>query len=162
MGVGRFTDHGAALIVFLSILALQFEPLLVELTCEVGLCCPPRLVDGPFTVVQEFGLKQATGVHLAHEVVQLVVISDRDPMVFTLDLAPVQLARKGCDLRFVSVTPRREEVGLYGQLLLGGNGMPHSELHDHFLWYVFVPDVIFLQLLDLLRVNGRTDGFHRH
>ena len=64
-------EQGAALIFFLCILVLQFAPLLVELSREVGLCCPPRLVGALFPVVQEFGLVQATDLHLGHEVVHL-------------------------------------------------------------------------------------------
>ena len=105
-GVGErsFAEHGAALVVFLCIIALKFVPLLIQLPREVGLCCPPRLVGGLFLVVQEFGLEQATGIHMGHNVVQLVIVGDCDPMAFTLYLAPVQLARKCCDVCFGSVT----------------------------------------------------------
>ena len=105
----------------MDILALQFAPLLVELLHEGGLCCPPLIVGGLSPVFQECFLKQAIGILLCHEVVHLVVVGDRDPMIFALNLEPVQLARTGDDVQLWSVTLRHEEVGLDGQLLLGGN-----------------------------------------
>ena len=51
---------------------------------------------------------------MGHKVVHLVVVDDREPMVFALYLALVQLARECCDARFGSVNPRRGEVGLDG------------------------------------------------
>ena len=90
----------------------------------------------------------------------LVVVGDRDPMVFALDLAPVQLALEGCDVHFGSFTPRREEVVLDGQLLLGGNEIPRSELHDHhFYGLIFIPDVVLLQILNVLHVDSCDGGF---
>ena len=163
VGEGRFTEDGAALIVLLGILALPFAPILVELLREVGLCCPLQLVCGIFPVVQEFGLEKATEVHLGHEVFHLVVVSDHDPMVFTLELAPVQLARNCGDVCFWSVTPWREEVGLDCQLLLGGNDIPRTELSDHnYYSLVFVPCVVFLKFLDVLCVDRRYNGFDCH
>ena len=156
-------EHGAALVVFLCIIALKFVPFLVQLPCEVGLCCPPRLVGGLFLVVQEFGLEQATGIHMGHKVFHLVIVGDRDPMVFTLYLAPVQLACEGFGVRFGSVTLQRNEVGLDVQLLLGGNDIPRLELCDHrFYDLVFVPNVVLLQFLGTLRVDRRDDGFEHH
>ena len=114
MGTGSFLEHGAALEVLLHIVALQFMALLVELLCEVGLCCPPQLVSTLLPVVQEFDLKQATGVHMVHKVFHLIIVGDRDPMVFALDLVPVQLERKGFDMRVRSVAPQSKEVGLDG------------------------------------------------
>ena len=145
VGEGCFKEHGADLVVFLGILALQFAPLLVKLLHEVGLCCPPQLVGSLFPVFHEFGLKQATGLHLGHKVVHLIFVGDRDPMVFAINLVPVQLERKGGDVCFWSVPPQCEEVGFYGKFLHGGNGIPHTELIDYcFYCLVFVPDVIFL------------------
>ena len=92
MEVGRFVNDSAAFIVILGLLTLMFEVFLVEMPCEVGTCCPPRLIHCLLPVVQKFGLKQATCVHLVHKMVYLVVVGDCDPMVFALDLAPVQLA----------------------------------------------------------------------
>ena len=77
--------------------------------------------------------------------VHLVVVGNRDPMVFALNLAQVQLACEGGNVRFMIVTPQHKEVGIDVQLLLVGNNIPHMELHDHrFYCLVFVPDVIFL------------------
>ena len=64
---------------------------------------------------------------------------------------------------FASVTPRREEVGLDGPLLLGGNNITCLKLCEHcFYGLVFVPEVVFLQILDVLRVDGRKNGFYCH
>ena len=70
--------------------------------------------------------------------VHLVIIGDRDPMVFALNLVPVQLARKGGDVLAWSVTPWREELEFYGQILLGGNNIPRADLGDHFfiVWFL--------------------------
>ena len=103
--MGSFAEDSAAFIVLLGLLALKFVPFLVELTYEVGMCCPPQLIGCLLPGVQEFGLKHATGVHMGKKVVHLVVVSDSDPMVFALDLAPVQLARNGGDVRFWSIAP---------------------------------------------------------
>ena len=79
--------------------------------------------------------------------VQLVVVGDRDPMVFTLYLESVQLTRKRCDVRFGSVNTRSKDVDLNAQILLGGNDIPRSELCDHcFYGLVFVPGVVFFQI----------------
>ena len=77
--------------------------------------------------------QQATGIHLGHEVVHLVVVGDSDPMVFALDLVHVQLAHKGGDLCIWSVTPWHEEVGFGSQLLLGGNNPARAHLGNHCL-----------------------------
>ena len=78
-------------------------------------------------------------------------------------LAPVQLAHKGCDVRVGSVDTWREEVGLDGQILFGGGDVPHSDLCDHrFDGLVFIPDVVLLQLLDILSIGGRDDGLDCH
>ena len=106
MVVGSFAEHGAALVTFMGISVLRFAPLLVKLLHEVGFCFPPQLFGGLFPFVQKFGLKQATGVHLGHKLVHLVVIGDRDLMVFALYLAPVQFVHEGGDVRFGGVTPR--------------------------------------------------------
>ena len=74
----------------MGLLALEFATFLVELLCEVGMCFPPRLISCILPVVQEFDLKQGTGVHLGHKVVYLVVVADCDPMVVVLYLATVQ------------------------------------------------------------------------
>ena len=49
-------------------------------------------------------------------------------MVFTLYLVPVQLTRKGGDMRFWSVAPWRKEVGFDSQLLVGGNNIPRADM----------------------------------
>ena len=104
--VGSFSEDSAAFMVLLGLLALKH--FLDELPCEVGMFFPPRLICFLLLVIQEFGIEQATGLHLVHKVVYLVVIGDCDPMVFALDLAPVQLAHKVGDMRFWSVTPWRK------------------------------------------------------
>ena len=88
-GGGELHGDSAALIVFLVLLVLLFAPLLVELPYEVGVCFPPQLIGCLLQVIQEFGLEEATCVHMVHKVVHLVNVGDSDPMVFTLDLAPV-------------------------------------------------------------------------
>ena len=87
--MGSFVEDSTAFIVLLGLLALEFAPFFVELLCEVGMCCPPRLIGCLLPVVQKFGLEQATGEHLDQKVVYLVVVGDCDPMVFALDLLPV-------------------------------------------------------------------------
>ena len=81
---------------------------------------------------------------MGHKLVHLVVVGERDPMVFALNLAPVELAHECGDVRIWSVTPRREEMGLDGQLLLGDNDIPHTELGDLFFGLFFKPHLIFL------------------
>ena len=95
--------------------------------------------------------------------VYLVVLGDHDPMVFAPDLAPVQLARKGGDVRVWSVTICHKEVWFGCLLLIGGNNIPRVDLGDHsFYRMVFVPYAVLLEFLDVLRINGRDDGFDRH
>ena len=49
------------------------------------------------------------------------------------------------------------------QILLGGNNIPHAELGNHCIDHlVFVPYVFLLELLDVLRVDGRDNGFKCH
>ena len=67
--MGSFAEDSADFIVLLGLLALEFAPFLVELSCEVGMYCSPRLIIFLLPVVQEFGLEQATGVHLVQKVV---------------------------------------------------------------------------------------------
>ena len=93
----------------------------------------------------------------------LVVVGDRDPVVFALDLAPVQLVGKGGDVSFWSVAPGREEIVLDGHLLLGDNYIPRADLVDHcFYCLVFTPYVVFLEFLDVLHIDGHDDGLDRH
>ena len=66
---------------------------------------PQRLIGYLFPVIHSFGLEQAIGVYLGHKADYLVVVGDCDPMVFALNLASVQLARKGGDMRSWSVAP---------------------------------------------------------
>ena len=163
VGVGNFAGNSAAFIVLLGILALYFAPLFVELLCKVGVCCPPQLISCLLPVVQEFGLKQATGVHLGHKVVHFIIVGDSDPMVFSLNLVPVQLARKGGDVRIWSVTPWRKEVGFDSQLILGGNNIPRVDLGNYCLDRMFLVPYIFLfGFLDVFLINGRNDGFDHH
>ena len=114
VGVVSFMEDGAAFIVILGLLALQFAPLLVELLLELGFYFPPRLVVSLLPVVQKVGLEKTTGVHLGHKAVHLVIVFDRDPMVFALDLVHVLLSRKVGGVRFWIVTQWRKEVGFYG------------------------------------------------
>ena len=65
-GGGGVAEDRADLIVLIGLLLLQLSLLLVELPREVGLRCPPQLVGIFLPVVQEFGLEQATCVHLGH------------------------------------------------------------------------------------------------
>ena len=65
--------------------------------------------------------------------VHIVVVGDSDPMIFSLDLEPVQLAHKGGDVLFCIISPWCEEVGFDIQLLLGGNNIPHVDLGNHCL-----------------------------
>ena len=51
MVVESFTEDSAAFIVLLGLLALEFAPFLVELPCEVGMCCPPQLIGCLLPVV---------------------------------------------------------------------------------------------------------------
>ena len=84
-------------------------------------------------------------------------------MVFALDLVPVQLVHKGGDVRFWSVTPWNEGVGFDRQLLFGGNNIPLADLGNHcFDCLVFVPYVVLLEFLNILRIAGRNDRFDRH
>ena len=54
-------------------------------------------------------------------------------------------------------------MGFDIQLLLGGNNIPRAELGNHcFDFMVFVPYVVLLEFLDVLRVGGCNDGFNRH
>ena len=54
-------------------------------------------------------------------------------------------------------------MGFDIQLLLGGNNIPCAELGEHcFDCLVFVPYVVLLEFLDILRVDGRGNGFGRH
>ena len=95
--------------------------------------------------------------------VYLVVVGNCDPMFFALNLVPVQLARKGGDMRFWSVAPWLKEVGFDIQLLLGGDNIPRAELGNQCLdGLVFVPYVVLLEFLDVLCVDGRDNGFDRH
>ena len=57
MGAGILVEQGAALVFFLCIITLQVAPLLVELTREVGLSCPPQLVGYLFPVVLKLGFE---------------------------------------------------------------------------------------------------------
>ena len=80
-------------------------------------------------------------------------------MVFALNLAPVQLARKGGDVHFWSIAPWREEMGFDIQILFGVNNIPHVEMGYHYFYrLVFVPYVVLLKFLDVLRVDGSNDG----
>ena len=100
---------------------------------------------------------------MIHEVVHLVVLCDRDPMVLSFYLAPVHLIGGVCDMRVGCVAPRREEVCLDLYLLLGCDDVPRPELIDHCLdCLVFVPNVVILQLFDVLRIDGPDDVFDRH
>ena len=99
VGVGSIAEDSDTFIIILGLLALKFAPLLVELPCEVGVCCPPLLIVCLLPFVQEFGLEHAIGVHMGHKVVHLVAVGDSEPMVFTLDLVHFQLARKCGDVR---------------------------------------------------------------
>ena len=93
----------------------------------------------------------------------LVIVGDSEPMVFALDLMPVQLARKCGDARFWSVAPWREEVVFDSQILLGCNNIPQAEMGKYFIdRLVFVPCVFLLEFLDVLRVNVHENGFNRH
>ena len=124
---------------------------------------PPQLVGGLFPVVHEFGLAQSTCVHIGHKVFHLVIVGDHEPVIFALYFLPIQLACEGGDMRFRSVTPRRKDVVFGGQLFLGVNDIPSTELRDHrFYGLVFVTDAVFLYLLDVLCVDGRDDSFDRH
>ena len=95
--------------------------------------------------------------------VYLVVVGDCNPMVFAIDLVHVQLARKGGDMCLWSVAPWREEVGFDSQPLLGGDKIPRAEIGNQCLdCLVLVPYVVLLELLDILCVDGRDNGFDRH
>ena len=90
------------------------------ITCR---CSPPSLT--------KIGFEQVAGLHLCHGVVHFVSLGDCDPMVLTFDLAPVQLAGKGCDVVVGRVAPRLEEVRLDGNLFLCCDDVSHMDLLDH-------------------------------
>ena len=95
--------------------------------------------------------------------VHLVGLGDCDPMVFAFDLAPVQLTGEGCDMRVGHVTPRRKEVCLDVEIILGYDDVPRLELLDHCLdGMIFATDIVLLYLFDLSRIDGCADGFDRH
>ena len=53
--------------------------------------------------------------------------------------------------------------GIYSQLLLGGNNISRADLGNHCIdCMVFVTYLVLLELLNVLRVDGRDDGFDRH
>ena len=84
-------------------------------------------------------------------------------MVLVFNLAPVQLAGEGCDVRIRHVDSQFEEVCLDGDLLLSVNDVPHMELRDHRLGgLMFVTYVVLLELFSLLRINGCDNGFDLH
>ena len=92
--------------------------------------------------------------------VHLVGLGDCDPMFLVFDLARVQLSGEGCDIRVRRVTPWSEEVCLDGDLLFGRDEVPRLELLDHRLdGMIIVTDVALFQIFDVLRVDGRNDGF---
>ena len=156
-------EDSAAFIVLLGLLALEFAPFLVELTCEVWICCPPRLIGCLLSVVQEFVLELATGIHPGHKVVYLVVVGDCAPMVVTLYLVPVQLARNFGDIRFWIVAPWRKEMGFDSQLLLSGDDIPRANLGNQCLdGLVFLPYVDLLEFLIILCVESHDNGFDHH
>ena len=136
MGVGSFAENRIFFIVLLDLQALQLARLLVELTRELGLFSPPQLVGCLLPVVQEFGLEQAIDLLMGHKVVHLVIVGDRDPLVFSLHLALVQIVIKGGDMRFWIVTPCCEELGFDSQLHLGGNKIPRPELGEHCFYHL--------------------------
>ena len=65
------------------------------------------------------------------DVVQVVGLSDCDPMVLAFDLAPVQLAGESCDMGVRCVAPGLKEVRLNGDLFLGDDDVPRLELLNH-------------------------------
>ena len=100
---------------------------------------------------------------MGHKFVHLVIVSDSEPIVFALDLVPVQLVRKGGNLRIWSVTPCCEEVGFDRQLPLCGNNIPCAELYKHFPdCLVLVTYVVLLAFFHVLRFDGCDDGFDCH
>ena len=95
--------------------------------------------------------------------VHLVFIDDRDTIIFALYLAPVELARKVCDVHVGSVASQRDEFGLDGQFILGGDDVPRLDLRDHrFDGPILIPNVVLFQLLDILSVDGCKDGLNHH
>ena len=80
--------------------------------------------------------------------VYLVVVGYCDPMVLAINLSPVQLARKGGDMRFCSVSPWREEVVFDSQFLLGSDNIPRADLGNQCLdCLVCVPYLCLLEFL---------------
>ena len=93
----------------------------------------------------------------------LVGIGDCDPMVLVFKLVPVQLTGEGCDMCVGCVVPRHKLVCLDGDLLLGYDYVPLLYLLDHCLdCLVIVPNVVFLHIFNVLRVDARDNGFGRH
>ena len=100
---------------------------------------------------------------MGHKVFYLVVVGDFDPIVFAIELALVQLARKGGDIHLWSFTPWSKEVGFDGQLLLGGDNIPRADLGNQCLdRLIFVSYVFLLEFLDVLRVDGGGNCFDCH
>ena len=95
--------------------------------------------------------------------VQLVGLGDCDPLFLSLDLAPVQFTGEVFDMCAGRVTPRLDEVFLYGKLLLFCDYVPCMELLVHCLdGLILVTHLVLFKLFHVLRVNGRNDGFDRH
>ena len=84
-------------------------------------------------------------------------------MVFAIDLVHVQLARKGGDMCLWSVAPWREEVGFDSHIFLGGDNIPRADLGNQCLDSLdFVPYVVLLEFLSILRVNVCNNVFYCH
>ena len=159
----RFPESYTAFVGLVGLVTCQVATLLRIFFCEVEICGPPGLVVALLPVVQNFGSEQVAGVHLCHKVAQFLGLGDCNPMVPAFDLAPVQLAGKGCDVGVGRVAPGIEEVRLCGELFLGRDDFPGLELLDYCpIFLVFVTNVGLFYMFYVLRVNGRNDGFDRH
>ena len=145
MRARRFPESCADFVGLVGLVAGQFGTLLCILFSGMGLCAPKILVVALLQVVQKIGFKHFAGIHMCHEVVQFVGLGDCDPMVLSLDLAPIQLSGEGCYMGIGCVAPGFEEVRLDGERFLGHDDVPHLELLDHRPnILIFITSVVFL------------------
>ena len=145
MRTRRFPEICAAFVGLFVLVVCQFTTFFCIFFLEVVMCGPSQLVVTLLPIVQKLGFEQVTGVHLCHKVVHFFFLGDCDPMVLAFNLAPVQLAVKGCDVVVGRVSPGLEEVHLDGEIFLVRDYVPRLELLGHFPnVLVFVTNVVFL------------------